>query len=274
MTELLGFEVVDERGRPRRGWRSTATSRASHRRSLHTPDAPPAVNGLGTVHHVAMAVADRRRAAARSARRCSRAGARSPRSWTASTSSRSTSASRAACCSRSRRCRPGFTVDEALAELGPRAEAAAVGRAEPARYRSRPADGPVRHDNRCRTACRSARRARRRGARRGRAAVIMVHGRGAGPHNILDLVRSRSGIRASRISRPRRRAAPGIRCVPGAARSERAGSVVGARSARRAGRRVEAAGMPRAAHRAARLLAGRVPDRSSSPCATPAATAA
>lgn len=56
-TEILGWEVVNEQeGRARLAVNGDVPG---HRLEvLHTPDAPQAVNGLGTVHHVAMAVSD------------------------------------------------------------------------------------------------------------------------------------------------------------------------------------------------------------------------
>jgi glyoxalase family protein len=57
LTDVLGFEVVNEA--------ASATRLATGHRGpgtlvdlLHAPDAPPARNGLGTVHHVAFAVDD------------------------------------------------------------------------------------------------------------------------------------------------------------------------------------------------------------------------
>jgi glyoxalase family protein len=56
-TEILGWEVVnEEEGRTRL---AVNGDRPGHRLEvLHAPDAPRAVNGLGTVHHFAMAVSD------------------------------------------------------------------------------------------------------------------------------------------------------------------------------------------------------------------------
>jgi glyoxalase family protein len=57
LTEVLGWRVTDEEaGRTRL---AAGGDVAGHwLEILHAPDAPAAVNGLGTVHHVAMAVAD------------------------------------------------------------------------------------------------------------------------------------------------------------------------------------------------------------------------
>ncbi len=56
MRDLLGFTVVHEMdGRIRLAVNGDAPGRAID--ILHVPDAPPAKNGLGTVHHVAMAIA-------------------------------------------------------------------------------------------------------------------------------------------------------------------------------------------------------------------------
>lgn len=57
LTDLLGWDVVaEERGRTRL---SVETDQPGQRLELlHAPDGPPGVNGLGTVHHVAMAVDD------------------------------------------------------------------------------------------------------------------------------------------------------------------------------------------------------------------------
>jgi glyoxalase family protein len=56
MRDLLGFAVVNEMdGRIRLGVNGDAPGRAVD--LLHVPDAVPAKNGLGTVHHVAMAIA-------------------------------------------------------------------------------------------------------------------------------------------------------------------------------------------------------------------------
>ena len=57
LTDILGWEVVNEE----QGRTSLAVNGdlPGHRLEvLHAPDAPAAVNGLGTVHHVAMAVSD------------------------------------------------------------------------------------------------------------------------------------------------------------------------------------------------------------------------
>ena len=56
MTSMLGFEVVAESpGRTRLAVRGDAPGRAMD--VVDAPNAPHAMNGLGTVHHVAMAVA-------------------------------------------------------------------------------------------------------------------------------------------------------------------------------------------------------------------------
>jgi len=57
LTDVLGFDVVTEAGDVTR----VGVNGGGPGRSLevaHTPDAPAAVNGLGTVHHVALAIAD------------------------------------------------------------------------------------------------------------------------------------------------------------------------------------------------------------------------
>jgi glyoxalase family protein len=57
MTEVLGFEVVNEaEGRTRVAVNGDLPGHAME--LLHDPAAQPALNGLGTVHHVAMAVAE------------------------------------------------------------------------------------------------------------------------------------------------------------------------------------------------------------------------
>jgi glyoxalase family protein len=57
LTGVLGLEVVDERaGRIRLAVGGDAPGRAVD--VVHGTDAPPARNGLGTVHHVALAIAD------------------------------------------------------------------------------------------------------------------------------------------------------------------------------------------------------------------------
>lgn len=57
MTEMLGFRVVNEG--PSRTRLAVAGGRPGEVvEVLHAPDAPAAVNGLGTVHHVAFAIAD------------------------------------------------------------------------------------------------------------------------------------------------------------------------------------------------------------------------
>jgi glyoxalase family protein len=57
LTQVLGWEIVkEEEGRTRL---AVSGDRPGHRLDVvHAPDAPDAVNGLGTVHHVAMAVSD------------------------------------------------------------------------------------------------------------------------------------------------------------------------------------------------------------------------
>ncbi len=57
LTEVLGWEVVDEEeGRTKL---AVNGDRPGHRlHVVHAPDAPAGANGLGTVHHVAMAVSD------------------------------------------------------------------------------------------------------------------------------------------------------------------------------------------------------------------------
>jgi glyoxalase family protein len=57
LTRVLGWEVVGEHeGRTRL---AVGDDKPGHRLDLlHAPDAPQGINGLGTVHHVAMAVAD------------------------------------------------------------------------------------------------------------------------------------------------------------------------------------------------------------------------
>ncbi|HEX9728748.1 MAG TPA: ring-cleaving dioxygenase [Gemmatimonadales bacterium] len=57
MTDVLGFEVVDEAD----GCTRLAVGGDEPGKTidvLHAPEAPAAVNGLGTVHHVAMAISD------------------------------------------------------------------------------------------------------------------------------------------------------------------------------------------------------------------------
>lgn len=57
LTEVLGFEVVgEEAGRTRLAVGGDLPGHLID--VLHTPDAPAAVNGLGTVHHVALAIPD------------------------------------------------------------------------------------------------------------------------------------------------------------------------------------------------------------------------
>ena len=56
MTDLLGFKVIDETvGRTRVGVNGDQPGKIID--VVHAPEAPPGRNGLGTVHHVAMAVA-------------------------------------------------------------------------------------------------------------------------------------------------------------------------------------------------------------------------
>jgi len=57
MTEVLGFEITgEEAARTRLAVNGDAPGKTIE--IVHAPDAPQAVNGLGTVHHVAMAIAD------------------------------------------------------------------------------------------------------------------------------------------------------------------------------------------------------------------------
>ena len=57
LTDVLGFEVVgEEASRTRLAVNGDAPGRTLE--IVHAPDAPPAVNGLGTVHHVALAISD------------------------------------------------------------------------------------------------------------------------------------------------------------------------------------------------------------------------
>jgi len=57
LVDVLGLEVVEQaQGHTRLGAGSSATGRVLD--IVHTPEGPAAVNGLGTVHHVALAVAD------------------------------------------------------------------------------------------------------------------------------------------------------------------------------------------------------------------------
>ena len=57
LQDTLGFDVIgEEDGRVRLGVRAGGAGRVLD--ILHMPDASPGVNGLGTVHHVALAVAD------------------------------------------------------------------------------------------------------------------------------------------------------------------------------------------------------------------------
>ncbi len=56
MTRMLGFEAIGEQGRRIR--LAAGARGAGHFIDVaHDADAPPMVNGVGTVHHVAMAVA-------------------------------------------------------------------------------------------------------------------------------------------------------------------------------------------------------------------------
>jgi glyoxalase family protein len=57
LTEMLGFRVVNE-GRSRTRLAVAGGRPGEMVEVLHAPDAPPAVNGVGTVHHVAFAIAD------------------------------------------------------------------------------------------------------------------------------------------------------------------------------------------------------------------------
>jgi glyoxalase family protein len=57
LTEVLGFEVMDrDAARTRLGTEGGGPGR--HLEVVGAPDAPAAVNGLGTVHHVALAIGD------------------------------------------------------------------------------------------------------------------------------------------------------------------------------------------------------------------------
>ncbi|MDX1396168.1 MAG: ring-cleaving dioxygenase [Gemmatimonadota bacterium] len=57
LTDVLGWEVIgEERGRTRLAANGDVPGHLID--IVHAPDAPDAVNGLGTVHHVAMAVVD------------------------------------------------------------------------------------------------------------------------------------------------------------------------------------------------------------------------
>ncbi|MCI0434475.1 MAG: ring-cleaving dioxygenase [Gemmatimonadetes bacterium] len=57
LTDVLGFEVVNEAGSATRvGIGGDLPGRVFE--IVHAPDAPRAINGLGTVHHVAMAIDD------------------------------------------------------------------------------------------------------------------------------------------------------------------------------------------------------------------------
>ena len=57
LTEVLGFAVVgEEASRTRLAVNGDAPGRTLE--IVHAPDAPPAMNGLGTVHHVAFAISD------------------------------------------------------------------------------------------------------------------------------------------------------------------------------------------------------------------------
>lgn len=57
MTRVLGFEIVNEAaGRTRLAVNGDVPGRLME--VVHAPDADPGINGLGTVHHVAMAVSD------------------------------------------------------------------------------------------------------------------------------------------------------------------------------------------------------------------------
>jgi glyoxalase family protein len=57
LTDVLGFEVVgEEASRTRLAVNGDAPGRTIE--IVHTPDAQPARNGLGTVHHVALAISD------------------------------------------------------------------------------------------------------------------------------------------------------------------------------------------------------------------------
>ena len=108
--EQLGFEREGERAGRRAATRAAGGSSTRPRRTSRASPAP------GTVHHVAWASTMDEHEAWRA--RVAEAGGRPTESSTASGSARSTSASRAACSSRSRRSGPGFATDEDPAHLG------------------------------------------------------------------------------------------------------------------------------------------------------------
>jgi glyoxalase family protein len=57
LTDVLGFEIVgEEASRTRLAVNGDAPGRTLE--IVHAPEAPPALNGLGTVHHVALAISD------------------------------------------------------------------------------------------------------------------------------------------------------------------------------------------------------------------------
>ena len=57
LTDVLGFEIVGaEESRTRLAVNGDAPGKTLE--IVHAPDAPPALNGLGTVHHVALAISD------------------------------------------------------------------------------------------------------------------------------------------------------------------------------------------------------------------------
>ena len=57
LTDVLGFDIVgEEASRTRLAVNGDAPGRTLE--IVHAPDAPPAINGLGTVHHVAFAISD------------------------------------------------------------------------------------------------------------------------------------------------------------------------------------------------------------------------
>ena len=232
-------------------WRRAAT-RPALIDVVHDHDSGRRRNGLGTVHHVAMAIGtDEEQLAA--ARGAGGAGLRSPRCGTAATSSRSTSASRR----RAVRGRDHEARDSWSTRTSPRSaasEAAAVGRAAPRRDRdnlpaSVPLTGPAR-----RTAGADGGHA----AGRTPVAVIMVHGRTRGREH----PRSRPAAGPAGRRPIWRRPPPDRTWYPlqlhGRYREERAELSSGLRSSGRwsLGR---SGGRPARSHRPARLLAGRVP---------------
>ena len=141
------------------------------------------------------------------AKNCSRIGLRVTEIGSAATSSPSTSASRAACCSRSPPSGRGSPIDEDLAHARDAPEAAAVGGTE-SRGRSNRAAADAARTTAEHGPTRRAAGRRRRGAARKRrtAVVIIVHGRNA--------AREHPRPRAARSSRTGRH-------VPGAGRRRR-----------------------------------------------------